>query len=168
MGISKGVIELMNISLAVIGRCTYRGVTICELGNQRMRFSKHKTGKEYFRAMGAIHVSIDLNGKDGAKRLDLSRPIVELGCFDIVTNFGTSEHVENQEQCFQNIHDLCSKGGAMVHTVPLEGTYIGHSPHHYPRDFFVLLAAERGYEVIYDGLLERKQGTLVCSVLKKL
>ena len=45
IGIDKDVVDLMSIALEVIGKKTFKGVLICELGNQKMRFGKYKTGK---------------------------------------------------------------------------------------------------------------------------
>ena len=54
-----------------------------------------------------------------------------IGKFNIVTNFGTSEHVKNQEQCFANIHNLCCAGGVMIHTVPMKNHWRGHGLYKY-------------------------------------
>src|ERR1041384_5416258 len=65
--------------------------------------------KSVFEAMGIRHVSVDWNGKDGALPLDLRQPL-NLGRFDMVTNFGTSEHVEdNQKAVWRNIIEATDK-----------------------------------------------------------
>jgi hypothetical protein len=94
--------------------------TMIELGNKR---TKELVWKDHFESMGISHTSIDLNGKDGALRLDLNFPI-DLPPADVVTNFGTSEHVSNQEACFDNIDRLSKKW--IVHQVPLIGNWKGH------------------------------------------
>lgn len=168
MGINKDVIGLVDIALKAIDT-PYKGLLMCELGNQKMRFGKYKTGKEYFKALGVKHISIDINGKSGAKKLDLAAPINRWkNTFDIVTNFGTSEHVEGQHACFENIHNFCRVGGAMVHAVPLKGTYKGHSPYHYDNTFFNKLAEANYYTVILNEA--RWRGNVlanVCAVLIK-
>ena len=107
---------------------------MCELGNQHIRptgmdwaekrgLPKTKISKILFEAAGFTHVSIDFNGQDGALPLDLREQIKDedlLGSFDVVTNSGTSEHVGNQQACFDNIRQLCKPGGIMIHVNPLE------------------------------------------------
>ncbi len=169
MGIGKDVIGLIDTALEAID-VKFEGLKMCELGNQLMRFGKHKTAKQYFIARVVDHTSIDRNGKDGALIYDLSKPIIfkKAHIFDIVTNFGTSEHVENQEECFNNIDRLCRVGGAMVHAVPLKGYYKDHSPVHYTKDFFEKLAEEKNYRPIIIKTVKRRYNkALVCAVLVK-
>lgn len=169
MGIDKDVVDLMSIALEVIGKKTFKGVLICELGNQKMRFGKYKTGKKYFKAFGAKHISIDWNGKSGAKKLNLAEPINRWkNTFDIVSNYGTSEHVEGQADCFRNIHNFCNMGGVMVHAVPLKGTYKGHSPYHYDQEFFDMLAAANNYIMVKNEVRHRSNiAANVCVVMIK-
>ena len=67
--------------------------------------------------------------------------------FDLVTNFGTSEHVANQLNTFQVIHDLTKPGGIMFHVVPAAG-YSNHGFFCYDMRFFFSLARENNYAVI--------------------
>lgn len=169
MGIHKDDINLLKTALEAIGM-EFKGLKMCELGNQRMRYGKHKTGKRYFEHLGVYHTSIDLNGKDGAVAYDLSKPILMWeGKFDMVTDFGTSEHVEGQRECFRNIHNFCRVGGVMVHAVPMKGTYAGHSPYHYDREIFDKLALDNNYEVVLNEIRWRsKTEAQICAVLKKI
>ena len=99
----------------------HKGLSMLELGNQTIRrSSKHdlpKTGKKYFESLGMHHTSVDLNGLDGAIALNLSKPIINpnwVNHFDVVTNFGTTEHVEPYEAqyaCFRNIHNFMAVNG---------------------------------------------------------
>src|SRR5579871_1806814 len=60
-----------------------------------------KTAKKYFERRGVAHTSFDLNGKRGSIQVDLGEPFHNpewLDAFDIVTNAGTSEHVEPFER----------------------------------------------------------------------
>jgi len=67
--------------------------------------------------------SIDSNGDFGAHVFDLNKDIRKTykykEQFDLVTNFGTTEHVFDQHMCFKNIHNLTKSGGYMLHGVPL-------------------------------------------------
>jgi hypothetical protein len=62
--------------------------------------------------LGFRYVSIDVEGNEGIE-LDLNFdevPSAYRGCFDLVTNYGTTEHVANQLNAFQVIHDLARWG----------------------------------------------------------
>ncbi len=168
MGIQKDLTFLLKSALDAI-EMDYRGLKMCELGNQLMRFGKHSTAKEYFKSRGVNHTSIDLNGKDGALKYDLSKPINEWeNYFDIITNFGTVEHVSNQEACFDNIHNFCRVGGAMIHALPLKGYYKNHSDYHYVEDYYKKLAAKRNYRTTIIKIVKRRYNkALVCAVLVK-
>jgi 2-polyprenyl-3-methyl-5-hydroxy-6-metoxy-1,4-benzoquinol methylase len=168
MGIQKDIMFLIKEALDAI-EMDYDGLQMCELGNQLMRFGNIKTAKEYFESKGVVHTSIDLNGKDGAEVEDLSQPITKWdGFFDIVTNFGTSEHVENQEVCFNNIDRLCRTGGAMIHAIPLRGTYKNHSNIYYTKSSLLKLSIEKNYKTIIRKTVNRPYNkSLVCAVLVK-
>lgn len=120
--------------------------------------------KDYFLKIKNVkeHISMDMNGKDGAKVIDLRKPVnlSIVGNFDIITNFGTSEHVESiwpddQYMAFKNIHDMCKKNGIMYHQVPkadnwqppASGLPSPHCPYYYYEEFFEKLALENGYEI---------------------
>ena len=67
--------------------------------------------------------------------------------FDVVLNFGTTEHIVNQLNGFKVIHDATAEGGFVFHQVPSTG-YVNHGyfTYHYP--FFVDIATENDYEII--------------------
>ena len=128
--------------------------TMLELGNKKNQSGLYK---DYFVAMGFSHTSIDLNGLDGALKLDLQKPL-DLGQqFDVVTNFGTSEHVDNQTACWRNIIEHCGK--FLVSTTPLPGDWKWHG-RWYPRpDFYTKLAETNGFSLdrLYiDGASPRR------------
>ena len=158
-------------------RGTVRGKRMLELGNQCIRDARvaERTGKEYFTRLGAEHISIDLNGRDGALKIDLSAPMDRHGWreyFDIVTNCGTAEHVEPHEaqyQCFKNIHDCLKAGGIAIHLLPDihelrdRGCWKRHCNNYYSREFVEMLAQHNGYR-IYS--LEISDGMTFCCVQK--
>ncbi len=67
--------------------------------------------------------------------------------YDIVTNFGTTEHVFNQWNCFAVMHGATRIGGAMYHVVPAIG-YLDHGYYCYTPLFFRDLARANGYEIV--------------------
>jgi hypothetical protein len=164
---------LIHSYLEPIGECIaatlgdLRGKRMLELGNQRFQDDSipERTGKEYFTKRGVKeHISIDLNGLDGAIRLDLSRVItVREWCsyFDVVTNFGTSQYLEPkaaQYVCFRNIHNWLKVGGVAIHIVPdadelkQKGLLKGFCNNYYSHAFFENLAAHNRYELVCSKL----------------
>jgi SAM-dependent methyltransferase len=91
--------------------------------------------------------AIDLNGTEAAWKHDLNRPLPVAETFDVVTNFGTSEHVFDQAQLFRSIHALTRPGGLMLHAVPHQGGP-DHGFYNYHPTFFHDLAAANGYRVV--------------------
>jgi hypothetical protein len=106
------------------------GLRMLELGSQFM-FLNPPSGVPYstvakgcFGSLGIQHTSVDTNNSFGALPLDLGAEIDRpawVDYFDVVTDFGTMEHVHNQYWGFKNVHLFCRPGGLMVHSVPKVG-----------------------------------------------
>jgi SAM-dependent methyltransferase len=90
--------------------------------------------------------AIDLHGTEAAWRHDLNLPLPVSETFDVVTNFGTSEHVFDQAQVFRSIHALVRPGGLMLHALPHQGGP-DHGFFNYHPTFFHDLAAANAYRV---------------------
>jgi len=160
MGISNTVLQAIEENIRrSIG--DIRGINMLELGNQELgASSSERTAKQYFEARGVNHTSIDLNGLDGAVVVDLSKPSDRsdwIGHFDVVTNCGTTEHVDPydaQYEAFRNIHTWLRPGGIAIHVLPdvhaLEeyGTWRGHCENYYSREFVEMLATANGYKIL--------------------
>ena len=69
--------------------------------------------------------------------------------FDLVTNFGTTEHVFDQVRCFRTMHDAAKVGGVLYTDVPMGG-YLYHGYFLYTPLFFQHLALANDYDVIFD------------------
>jgi hypothetical protein len=130
------------------------GRSMLELGN---KVKGDFVFKEFFEARGFRHVSVDTNGLNGALPLDLRQPL-KLGTFDMVTNFGTSEHVsedryEGQIQCWRNIVEAMHAGSVLISVTPMPGTNRAHGAWYPYMEFFRSLAALNGLEVerLYDS-----------------
>ena len=100
-------------------------------------------------------MSIDTNGLDGALPLDLRKPIcVCLGTFDMVTNFGTTEHVsvndyKGQVACWKNILMAMHVGSVLVSVTPKPGAqkWARHGRWYPTLQFFDELAEKNGLQV---------------------
>jgi hypothetical protein len=67
--------------------------------------------------------------------------------FDVVLNFGTTEHVINQLNAFEVMHDAMKVGGICFHQLPSIG-YVDHGYVNYNPLFIDDLAKANDYEVI--------------------
>jgi SAM-dependent methyltransferase len=154
MGIRAPLVQFERESLERCG-LDYSGLKWCELGNQRV---DGKPARKVYLARGVeAHVAIDLNGKDGAMPLNLDEPVpfMFIGQFDVVTNYGTSEHVNDQYRLFKNAHDMCRVGGIIINIVPREGHWPGHCRYFYTRSFAESLALACGYEIVHSERLDK-------------
>jgi hypothetical protein len=137
----------------------YRDTAWCELGNQwTYEYGKPvRPAKVDYQAQGVQHTSIDINGRDGSIKHNLERPVPSTlkGVFDVVTNYGTTEHINDQTAAFQNIDRLCRVGGSMIHVLPLamKDNYPNHCRYHYTALFPVQLAELARYELIDSRLI---------------
>jgi SAM-dependent methyltransferase len=142
-----------------------------ELGNKRnQQFANAGKSpysyKHYFESLGMDHTSIDWNGLDGALKLDLREPL-SLPPFDMITNIGTTEHVDNQEGVWRNIHNLCKVGGVIASWTPLEGDWWWHGVY-YPRPEFFEQFKENGYEIEMLDVACEYPNRVIRARLKKI
>lgn len=95
MGITASDIEL--ITMAIHQKPGIKNV--CELGSQNLYRAQDDREKppfasELYKELGISYGCIDMAGDNNASTMDLSKDqIGELKRFDLVTDFGTSEHV---------------------------------------------------------------------------
>lgn len=112
----------------------------------------HFAASRYFIKRGCSYLAVDApreaERREHVLGIDLNRTF-DIGQFDIVTNFGTSEHVFNQAAVFESIHNACRVGGYMVHAVPCAMRW--HGLFGYTDKFFTELARANGYEVRGQG-----------------
>lgn len=187
MGMRVPYIKFLQKSLEKAGFSLPEKKNIIELGNQHLRYDnplmvpflaehgikdKPRASKQFFSRIGYNHVSIDTNGQDGALKENLSKPIKNkdlVGKFDVLTNYGTSEHVGNQYECFNNIHNLCAEESVMAHIVPHVGHWPGHCPIRYTPEFFEELGKACGYTILYSETQGNPKGKClnVCTSWKK-
>jgi SAM-dependent methyltransferase len=105
---------------------------------------------ELFEKAGMEYVSIDIADGYRTVILDLNRselPPEFRGKFDLVLNFGTTEHVLNQFNCFKVIHDATKLGGHIYHALPAVG-YVDHGYITYTAKCFFDVAGYNEYEIV--------------------
>ena len=134
-------------------------LSICDLGSQDVsyvlgdgRIVNRGSARAWFNKLGYDdYTCIDLDGRHGALRLDLNTCTftdVERWNFDIVANHGTSEHVFNQANVFQLMHDLTAIDGTMIHAVPTPDFGAPHGFYFYDEQLFNDLARANGYYIM--------------------
>jgi SAM-dependent methyltransferase len=92
---------------------------------------------------------LDVNDGPSIIKADLNEYVVPTewrGKFDLVTNYGTTEHVLDQINAFRAMHDFAKVGGHFIHDVPFAG-YYNHGLFAYNPAFFVFLAHANQYEI---------------------
>jgi len=176
MGIRPSMQKMMARHL------TLADASVCELGDQ---FVGTKNGRivarKWYQAQGcARYMSIDANGLNGAVPFDLNlalyvnsdhrvmlTPDSELiERFDIVTDFGTGEHIWNQNQVWQTLHELCKSNGHIVFDRPTQG-YGGHCFYLLDRSVIAAFCHFNDYTPIWIGRAQTTRGELLRGILLK-
>lgn len=128
------------------------GDSILELGNQTIYFgsSYGHPAKPMFEGLGYAHVSVDINGQDGAIECDLSKKLDlkslnKMNHYDVVTDFGTSEHVKDFYNCWLNKWNACKENGLIVSENPKTGNWKGHGHHYLTKEFY------KGFDTLEMG-----------------
>jgi len=159
--------------------------SMLELGNEIVKnclgVKGKMSAKDLWKQRGIKeHISVDINGKNGALPIDLRKDVMIehpdwKEHFDICTNIGTLEHLDGDiYQGYKNFHEFCKVGGIMIHAGPPIGSCPKHSPNHYRLDFFSTLFMAMGYEekivqmrIPQDGRNENLQDNLILFAIAK-
>jgi len=150
MGITSNTLDFEEEVIRRVG-FDWKKIRMYELGSQLMANGKFPA-KEYYKLKKNVleHISLDLNGLYGSLIVDLCHPVHEsfFNRFHLITNYGTTEHVNNQYQIFKNIHDMCRVKGVMIHVLPVPNNWPNHCRYYYPRNFFDELAKVCNYKIL--------------------
>lgn len=147
---------------------------LIELGDQNA-FNDLAEGIEKYRIkdiMGAYfkeYHTIDLKGSDIIKT-DLSEYRPNLFKANIITNIGTSEHVEDERgqwNCWRNLHSWLKIGGIMIHELPEVGSWAGHARYYVTKEYFKSLE-KCGYEVLELDTHKYNVGNSIWCVVMKI
>ena len=170
--------EPMEMVLALLPQLPPR-FRVVELGDQFITAPGEWSGKlakGWYEHIGAgKYVSLDANGLNGAIPFDLNRavrkqddpPTAELkGGFHLVTDFGTCEHVFNQAQCWQTIHELCRTGGFIAFDHPSQG-YEGHGFYRLDWCLIAALMHANDYEPLRLVESETSRGRTIRGIMRK-
>lgn len=179
MGITN--VTIASLKEALPANLDVLKLSLCELGDQRFYLEKPfvyqdiemQFLKSYFDLLGCPHISIDYHGNNGALKLDFRQAIPErmVERYDILTNFGFTEHVDNQFMAWKNINDLIKVGGKIICELPGQAKFPGHHEcPYYTMEFFQSLSVKCGYEI--DALRYQQHtvplaGQVVWAVITK-
>lgn len=109
---------------------------------------------DLLRLVGFQYTAFDIFEEKNTVVLDLNRqfaPADALSRFDLVANYGTTEHVLNQMLAMRTIHDLAKPGGVIHHDLPMAG-YLSHCYFRYNLGLFHDLAGANAYDVILQTI----------------
>lgn len=149
-----------------------RGFSVCELGDQWVTHGKpHRLAKEWYQELGCgRYVSIDGNGR-GDVTFDLNLPmskamLKDVGRFDLVTDFGTGEHIFDQAQVWRTLHQLSKPGGYIAFDRPTHG-YPGHGFYRVEVGLLHDIAVANTYEVLRLECGHTVRGELIRGVFRR-
>jgi hypothetical protein len=157
-----------------------QGLRMLEFGNQHLYLDDptiarwDSPAKPWFKARGVDHISIDLNGRDGALKMNLACLTLERHVRDdndVVTNFGTLEHIGDAHAGLYNMRQLCRVGGIMIHNWPMAGHWPGHGDAYATEDLLRKLADLHGDELLHVGtdfaMGNQKTGWEVQAIIRR-
>lgn len=144
-----------GFSLELVSKYLGETKSVCELGAQNLYDKDYGMNFPYadtwYKARGIEYTCIDLNGENGALKIDLEKPQEFTGTYDLVTDFGTSEHVRDGYNTAKIIHDLVKVGGTVIQENPKTGNWKGHGFNYKTVEFYLDLIRLCGYELLEVG-----------------
>lgn len=154
--------------IATLSRSLPKGFSVCELGDQGMcgEPTKRLAQVWYEQELGCgRYVSIDGNG-NGTLTADLNRPLDALEPFDLVTDFGTGEHIFDQAQVWRTLHALTKPGGYIAFDRPSAG-YGTHCYYITNRCLYEDVAAANAYRILWLESATTRRGDLTRGVFQR-
>lgn len=157
---------LPEIATLIAGLSLPPGFSVCELGAQDMAGGKRRSAEDWYASLGcARYVSIDANGK-GTLTHDLNRAVPPFQPFDLVTDFGTGEHIFDQAQVWVTLNWLTKVGGLIAFDRPAQG-YSKHCYYLTNKCLYTDIASANGYEVVYLKSATTPRGTLIRGIFRR-
>ena len=119
---------------------------------EKWPFQPRCSSKYLYKALGlSDYQSIDLSGDLGAIPHDLNKPFEDkskFNKFDIVTDYGSCEHVFNIAESYKTMHNLAKPGGYLI---IYQQVIKGNGFFTFDESFYEGIAAANGYKIIYSS-----------------
>lgn len=145
-----------------------KGFHVVELGSQMLVYeTPHRPAVTLYRRLGCKrYESIDGNGQ-GTLLHDLNLPLPDIGTFDLVTDFGTGEHIFDQAQVWRTVHSLCKVGGYIGVIRPEQG-YPAHCFYRTDECWFRDIAAANAYEIVVLRHIKTGRGNNILAFYRRV
>ena len=152
---------ITDFSLTLLNKYVKENSKVLEFGAQNLyscEWEGAPYADKYYSKKACDYTCLDLNKENNALELDLATKL-SLDKFDIVTDFGTSEHVGINGKhdskvfynCWLNKHNACKIGELIISENPKTGNWPGHGFNYVTEDFYKQLAEANGYEILEIG-----------------
>lgn len=144
-----------------------KGFHVAELGSQMLvSVVPHRPARELYESLGCgRYEAIDGNGQ-GTILHDLNLPVPDIGTFDLVTDFGTGEHIFDQVQVWRTIHSLTKVGGFIGVIRPEQG-YPGHCFYRTDECVFRDVAAANAYQILKLQHIKTTRGNNILTFYRR-
>lgn len=154
---------ITSFSIELIERNKGAAKSVIELGAQNLYnqpILPAPYADEYYTSLGIEYSCIDISKENGCIEIDLSKTFQNtIGQFDLVTDFGTSEHIGNNGlhdseafyNCWKTKHDILKSSAVMINENPKTGNWLGHGFNYLTQDFYLRLAQLCGYTILELG-----------------
>lgn len=114
--------------------------------------------KNFYKALGfSTYKSIDFYDDRADYQFDINYIINMRERFDVITNFGTAEHLSNIGSIFASTHNLLNKNGLALFILPAMG-HITHGFFNIHPILFKALAYYNKYEIVEYTYVDNAQG----------
>ncbi len=152
---------ITDFSLIILNKYVKTNDKVLELGAQNLYASEFEGSPYadlYYKRKQCKYTCLDLNEENNALNLDLATKL-SLDKYNVVTDFGTSEHVGINGKhdakafynCWLNKHNACEVGGLIISENPKTGNWPGHGFNYVTENFYRKLAEYNGYEILEIG-----------------
>ena len=152
---------ITDFSLIILNKYVKTNDKVLELGAQNLYASEFEGSPYadlYYKKKQCEYTCLDLNEENNALNLDLATKL-SLDKYNVVTDFGTSEHVGINGKhdakafynCWLNKHNACEVGGLIISENPKTGNWPGHGFNYVTENFYRKLAEYNGYEILEIG-----------------
>jgi len=104
---------------------------------------------DFYRMFGINkYHSADIDDDRATIKIDLNNVTLDVETkFDVITNFGTAEHVFNIGNVFKTMHECLKPGGLSLHAVPSFG-FVNHGFYTPNPNLFIEIARVNNYKII--------------------